>query len=73
MAFKKAIVCSDPQKPVSPEAHLYYPRLRLGCASGAKCASGDTGFLGSDISPYHPGNHVITDNITQSISLSYYK
>ena len=28
------------------------------------CASGDTGFLRSDTSQFHSGNHVITDSIS---------
>ena len=35
--------------------------------------SGDTGFLGSDISPYHSGNHMITDIITYQAYTAYSK
>ena len=42
------------RKPVSPEAHLYYQRHSRGVWRVIQVCEGQI------ISPYHPGNHVIT-------------
>ena len=50
--------------------YLYHPRhtcITLDYVSGNTGVPWVIQILVSDISPYHPGNHVITDNITYVI------